>query len=116
MDKLVQCLLGIALLGSLSACSSARHIPHPVAERNGSAVAFDDADASGDFRACLTEVREAAPVSIQPRWLPPLGTTANGVVLGTVDVSHRVWPSREVYRQAIEHCLAARGYAIHGWQ
>ena len=108
-------LLGIALLGSLAACSSTRQIPHPVVERNGSAVAFDAAVASGDLRACQTEVREAAPVSIQPRWLPPLGTTANGVVLGTVEVPHPAWPSREAYRQAIERCLAARGYSVHGW-
>jgi hypothetical protein len=116
MRMLVQCLLGVALLGSLATCSSARHIPQPVVERNGSAIAFDDAGASEDFRACRTEVREASPVSIQPRWLPPLGTTANGVVLGTAESPHPAWPSRDAYRQAIERCLTARGYAVHGWQ
>ena len=116
MRMLVQCLLGVALLGSLATCSSARHIPQPVVERNGSAIAFDDAAAFEDFRACRTEVRETAPVSIQPRWLPPLGTTANGVVLGTVDMPHPVWPSRGAYRQAMERCLTARGYAVRGWQ
>ena len=116
MRMLIQCLLGVALLGSLAACSSARHIPQPVVERNANASAFDDAGASEDFRACRTEVREAAPISIQPRWVPPLGATGNGVVLGTVDVPHPVWLSREAYRQAIERCLTARGYAVHGWQ
>jgi hypothetical protein len=38
------------------------------------------------------------------------------VVLGTVDVPHPVWPSREADRQAIEACLTARDYEIHGWQ
>jgi len=116
MRILILGLLGIALLVSFPACFSTRHIPQPVIERNGSAIAGNDPAGSDDFRACQSEVREAAPVSIQPRWLPPLGSTANGVVLGTVDVSHPVWSSREVYRQAIEHCLTARGYAVHGWQ
>lgn len=116
MRTLIHCLLGIALLVSFPACSSAGYIPQPVIERNGSAIAGNDPAGSDDFRACQAEVREAAPVSIQPRWLPPLSTTTNGVVLGTVDISHPVWPSREVYRQAIERCLAARGYTVHGWQ
>lgn len=116
MRILIHGLVGIVLLGSLAACSSARHIPQPVIERKGSAVAGNDPSVSEDFRACQAEVREAAPVSIQPRWLPPLGTTTNGVVLGTVDVSHPIWPSHEVQRQAIERCLTARGYAVHGWQ
>lgn len=116
MRMLIQCLLGVVLLGSLVACSSARHFPQPVVERNGSAITGDDPAVSEDLRACRTEVREAAPVSIQPRWVPPLGATGNGVVLGTVDVPHPVWPSREAYSQAIERCLTARGYAVHGWQ
>ncbi|MDO8358084.1 MAG: hypothetical protein Q7U76_17035 [Nitrospirota bacterium] len=111
-----QCLLGVVLLGSLAACSSARHIPQPVVERNGLAITDNDPAVSEDLRACRTEVREAAPVSIQPRWIPPLGATANGVVLGTVDIPHPVWPSRGAYRQAMERCLTARGYAVHGWQ
>lgn len=109
-------LLGIALLVALAACSLPRHMPHPMSERNGSAVAFDAAVASGDLRACQAEVREGAPVSIQPRWIPPLGTTVNGVVLGTVDVPHPGWPSREAYRQAIDRCLTGRGSTVHGIQ
>jgi len=66
-----------------------------------------------DRKVCETEVRQAAPVSIQPRWLPPIGgggSGTHGVVLGTVDVPHRTWLSREAYQQAIEHCLTAHGY------
>lgn len=92
MRMLSQCLLGVALLGSLAACSSARHILQPVVKRNGHAITSENPAVSEDLRACRTEVREAAPVSIQPRWLPPLGATANRVVLGTVDVPHPVWP------------------------
>jgi hypothetical protein len=55
-------------------------------------------------------------MTIQPRWLPPLGTTDSGVVLGTVDDPHPTWPSREAYRQALARCLVARGYEIRGWQ
>lgn len=113
MRILIHGLLGVALLVPPSACSSIRHIPHPVAERNGRAVAFDTAE---DLRICQAEVREAAPVSIQPRWIPPLGTTVNGVVLGTVDVPHPAWPSPEIYRQAIDRCLTGRGSTVHGIQ
>lgn len=55
-------------------------------------------------------------MSMQPRWLPPLGSAANGVVLGTSDTPHAVWPSREAYRQTIERCLTDRGYKVRGWQ
>ncbi|MDF0676116.1 MAG: hypothetical protein P0120_17545 [Nitrospira sp.] len=55
-------------------------------------------------------------MTIQPRWLPPLGVTDSGVVLGTVDNPHPTWPSQEAYRQALTRCLIARGYQIRGWQ
>lgn len=109
-------LLVAALLSPLGACSSARHLPQPVLERNDHSQSAGDNVIAEDLRACRTEVREAAPISIQPRWLPPLSTSANGVVLGTVDAPHQVWPSPDAYRQAMERCLTARGYAVQGWQ
>jgi len=74
-------------------------------------------DEARDLRTCRQEVRAAAPLSIQPRWLPPIGAAyTNGIVLGTVDVPHPVWPSLVAYRQEIERCLVARGYQIRGWR
>lgn len=64
-----------------------------------------------DRTVCETEVREAIPETVQPRWLPPIG--GDGVVLGTVDVPHRVWLTREAYQQAIKRCLTAHGYETH---
>jgi hypothetical protein len=61
-------------------------------------------------------VRAAAPLSIQPRWLPPLGGDTHGIILGMVDTPHPAWPSVEAYRQEMERCLVARGYQIHGWE
>ncbi len=107
MRKLVHCLLGITSLPLLAACSAAHPLTQPVAERNGRAAAFNETDAAADLHTCQSEVRRAAPVNIQPRWLPPLGPAANGVVLGTVDTAHPVWPSHEAYRQAIEECTKA---------
>jgi len=106
----------VLLLSSIAACSSAHRQPQPILERSDRILSAGDSTAAQDLRACRAKVREAAPVSIQPRWLPPLGVTANGIVLGTVDSPHPVWPSRETYRQAIELCLTARGYDVHGWQ
>ena len=113
---LSRCLMVFALLSPIAACSSVRHVPQPILERTGRTLSTEDPTVEQDLRACRTEVRKAAPMSIQPRWLPPLGTSPNGVVLGTVDTPHPVWPSREAYRQEIERCLTARGYEIHGWQ
>jgi hypothetical protein len=106
----------VVLLSFVAACSSARHVPQPMLGRSDRPISAGDSAVEQDLRACRTQVRLAAPMSIQPRWLPPLGTSANGVVLGTVDAPHRVWPSRQAYRQAIEHCLTDRGYVVHGWQ
>ncbi len=116
MGWLVQHLVIGLLFCSLPACFSAGHVPQPILQRGDRASLTGDSTASQDLRTCQTDVRAAAPVSIQPRWLPPLGATRNGVVLGTVDVPHPVWPSRKAYRQAIEACLTARGYEISGWQ
>ena len=116
MGRLVQHLALGLLFCSLPACFSASYVPQPVLQRGDRASLTGDSTASQDLRTCQIDVRAAAPVSIQPRWLPPLGAPGNGVVLGTVESPHPVWPSREAYRQAIEACLTARGYEIHGWQ
>ena len=116
MGWLVQHLVLGLLFCSLPACFPAGHVLLPVLERGDRASLSGDSTASQDLRTCQTDVRAAAPVSIQPRWLPPLGATGNGVVLGTVEAPHPVRPSREAYRQAIEACLTARGYKIRGWQ
>lgn len=103
-------------LSSIAACALVHHQPQPILERIDRQLGLGDPTASGDLGACRDEVREAAPVSIQPRWLPPLGVTDGGVVLGTVGNSHPTWPSQEAYRQALARCLIARGYRIRGWQ
>ena len=107
--------LMMVVLGSfMTACSSGRHIPQPILERSDHSVLVEQTVAE-DLRTCRTEVHKAAPVSIQPRWLPPLGVTSNGAVIGTVDTPHPVWPSRDAYQQAIESCLTDRGYEVRGW-
>ena len=117
MRVLTRNLIVVVLLSSLAACSSAHPQPQPILERIDRTLSAGDPTVEQDLRNCRAEVREAAPmVSIQPRWLPPLGVTPNGVVLGSVDIPHPVWPSREAYRHAIERCLTTRGYEAHGWQ
>jgi hypothetical protein len=116
MRVLTRNLLVVVLLSLIAACSSARHSPQPILERSYRTLSAGDSNVARDLHTCRDEVREAAPVSIQPRWLPPLGTTANGVVLGTVDAPHPVWPSREDYREALARCLTTRGYQVRGWQ
>lgn len=115
MRVLTRNLIVVVLLSSITACSSHQQ-PQPILERVDRTLSAGDSTVAQDLCACRDEVRKAAPVSIQPRWLPPLGVTTNGVVLGTVDVPHPVWLSREAYRHAIELCLTAHGYEIHGWQ
>ncbi len=115
MQVLTRYMMMVALLASLAACSSARHISQPILERSDHTVSVGETVAE-DLRTCRIEVHKAAPVSIQPRWLPPLETMPNGVVIGTVDVPHPVWPSREAYRHEVALCLTARGYEVHGWQ
>lgn len=107
---------GVCLVMALASCAATRHIPQPILEQDHRAVSADDAIVSDDLRDCRAEVLRAAPVSMQPRWLPPTGTTANGVVLGSSDAPHPVWPSRDAYRQAMERCLTGHGYSVEGWQ
>lgn len=98
-------LVVAVLFCSIMACSSGRQTSQSI---------LTSAPAQ-DRTVCETEVRQAVPLSIQPRWLPPIGggSGTNGVVLGTVDVPHRVWLTREAYQQAIERCLTAHGYETH---
>ena len=103
MRRFLRYLVVAVLLCSITACSSGR-------EASPSLLTSVPAQ---DRKVCETEVRQAAPISIQPPWLPPIGgggSSTNGVVLGTVGVPHRVWPTREAYQQAIERCLMAHGY------
>jgi len=105
----------IPLLTLAVAGSCARTVPQPIVEPSVLMSRAGEQDAAGDLRHCEATVREAAPVSMQPRWLPPLGVPENGVVLGTADTPHPVWPSQAAYRREIERCLTARGYEIRGW-
>jgi len=116
MLQSIRYLLLIVLLQIFAACSFSRHIPQPILERSGGTLTAGDSVAAQVLRTCHDDVHASAPMTLQPRWIPPLGVAANGVVLGTVDVGHPVWPSREAYRQEMERCLRARGYEIRGWQ
>ncbi|SLM47823.1 protein of unknown function [Nitrospira japonica] len=116
MSHLIVYLIGMTWICLSLACSSTRHVPQPIVDLGDGSVPIESAIVSQDLQTCRTEVHQAAPVSMQPRWLPPLGTSANGVVLGTADTPHAVWLSHEDYRQAIEHCLTDRGYRVRGWQ
>jgi len=104
MRQFLQYLVVGLLFLCITACSSGRH---------ASQSSLSSAPAQ-DRTVCESEVRQAAPMSIQPRWwLPPIGaggSATGGVVLGTVDVPHPTWSSREAYQQAIERCLMAHGY------
>lgn len=108
--------IALMWLSLIAACASPHPQPQPILERIDRPLAVGDLTASRDLGACRAEVRQGAPVTIQPRWLPPLGGTDSGVVLGTVDNPHPAWPSREAYRQALTRCLITRGYQIRGWQ
>jgi len=91
-------------------------LPQPILEAQADVQTGIQYDEAGDLRACRQEVRAAAPLSIQPRWLPPLGGDTHGILLGTVDIPHPAWPSLVAYRQEMERCLVARGYQIRGWR
>jgi hypothetical protein len=116
MSHLTFYLIGVVWLSSFAACSSARHVPQPVLERSDGTPSLEDSIVSQDLHTCRVEAQKAAPVSMQPRWLPPLGPAANGVVLGTAEPPHPVWRSRQAFQEAIERCLTDRGYKIRGWQ
>jgi hypothetical protein len=95
------------LFCSITACSAGRQAPQSILP----------SIPAQERQVCETEVRQAAPVSIQPRWLPPIGgggSGTHGIVLGTVDVPHHAWPTREAYQQAIDRCLTAHGYETRG--
>ncbi|MCX5728541.1 MAG: hypothetical protein NTZ28_06850 [Nitrospirae bacterium] len=106
MRAFLRHLVVAALFCSITACSVGRQAPQSILP----------SIPAQERQVCETEVRQAAPVSIQPRWLPPIGggSATHGVVLGTVDVPHRAWLSLEAYQQAIERCLTAHGYETRG--
>jgi len=108
-------VISVLLLAPWSGCA-VRPAPQPIIEPSASRAPQGEQDAAEDLRLCESAVRESAPVTIQPRWLPPLGAPDNGAVLGTVEAPHQVWASQVAYREAIERCLTARGYEIRGWQ
>jgi hypothetical protein len=109
-------LVPFLMLFTMAGCATARTFPQPIIEPSAKMQRVGEHDAAQDLRFCRDMVRDPAPVSMQPRWLPPLGVAENGVVLGTVDEQHQVWLSRDAFRQAIERCLRDRGYEIRGWQ
>jgi len=103
MRQFLRLLIVAVLFCSITACSSGRQASQSILT----------SVPEQDRKVCETEVRQAAPVSIQPRWLPPIGgggSGTRGIVLGTVDVPHHAWPTREAYQQAMERCLTAHGF------
>lgn len=107
MRRFLRLLVVAVLFCSSTACSSGRQASQSILT----------SVPEQDRKVCETEVRQAAPVSIQPRWLPPIGgggSGTHGIVLGTVDVPHHAWPTRGAYQQAIERCLTAHGYETRG--
>lgn len=114
MHLFIRQLMLIPLILILAACSSARDGPQPLLERSDQPPLAGDSTAAQDLRICRNAVSASAPMSIQPRWIPPFAVAANGVVLGTVDVPHPVWASWEAYRHEVELCLSARGYKATG--
>lgn len=115
MYLVIRHLILAALILILAACSSAHYGSQPILERGDRSPLAGDSTVAEDLRTCRDAVQASAPLSIQPRWIPPLAVAANGVVLGTVDVPHPVWASWEAYRHEVERCLLARGYRVSGW-
>ena len=66
MRVLTRYLMMVALLSSFVACSMARHVPQPILERSDRTVS-DRETVTENLRTCRTEIRKAAPISIQPR-------------------------------------------------
>ena len=115
MRRILRSLVPFMAIGSVCGCSYGGSLAQPIMEplNQVTGVQYDEVRA---LRVCREEVDASAQVSIQPRWLPPLGGYMNGVVLGTVDGPHPAWTSLTVYRHEIERCLASRGYLITGWR
>lgn len=115
MRHILHSLIPFMALVSVWGCSHASSLPQPILEPliQETGVRYDEARA---LQACRQEVDASAPLSIQPRWLPPLGGYTDGIVLGTVDAPHPTWASLAVYRHEIERCLVARGYLTTGWR
>jgi hypothetical protein len=111
--------LFIILLGALamSGCASAstRSLPHPLIEPSAHLRDHGELDDDAVVRTCRRTVLDAAPVSIQPRWLPPI-LAPNGVLVATAHPPKAVHLSDTAYRQQMAHCLSAQGYDILGWE
>jgi hypothetical protein len=114
--RLTTVLIPLLMLAAPYGCTLLPRAAQPIIEPAAVMPSNVEPDAAQDLRYCQAMVRKAAPVSMQPRWLPPFGVPENGVVLGTVDAPHPVWPSQAAYRRKIERCLTARGYEVRGWQ
>src|SRR5690348_9128120 len=115
MRRIFRSLVPFTALALLCGCPNAGSLPQPIMEplTQVTGVQYDETRA---LQACRQDVDASASLSIQPRWLPPLGSYTNGVVLGTVDAPHPAWTSLAVYRQELERCLVSRGYLISGWR
>ena len=120
MKPLILNLVSLTLAcAALTACQPDRPIPHPIMLYRADLGSAEAHDAKDDLQTCRREVNQEAPLTIQPLGLPPIGTVGSPVgtvVLGTVAPPHRVWSSQADYREAIERCLASRGYQIQGWE
>jgi hypothetical protein len=120
MKPLILNLVSLTLAcAALTACQPDRPIPQPIMLYRADLGSAEAHDAKDDLQTCRREVNQEAPLTIQPLGLPPIGTVGSPVgtvVLGTVAPPHRVWSSQADYREAIERCLASRGYQIQGWE
>lgn len=99
-------LIPSLMLAAMSGCAFPRTATQPIIEPSAPMLRGGEHDAVQDFRICESTVRDAAPVSMQPRWLPPLGAVENGVVLGMVDSPHPVWPlqQKQSRRESLSGC------------
>jgi hypothetical protein len=112
LNLIISLTLGCAVL---TACQPDRPIPQPIMLHRAEPGSADAHDSKQDLQICRREANQEAPLTIQPLGLPPIGPVGT-VVLGTVAPPHRVWSSQAAYREAVERCLAARGYQIQGWE
>lgn len=105
----------LLMLAALGACNPDRPLPLPIFEPSSWMQRPEARDSTRDLTSCRQTVRDAAPVTIQPRWISPI-IAPNGVVLGTVDMPHPAWSSSAAYRQDLTRCLTSRGYDILSWE